>query len=151
MEDDGIMYLHGGRQRQGCGGRGLVRDVEGRGGQPVVAVCASNSQRVVGALCARDFKGIGNQYVGDGKVICMEACEEECGTERKYVVRRLTPPECERLQGFHDNFTMVPYRGKPAEECPDGPRYKALGNSMAVPVIEWIGRRIDRAFGHDGR
>ena len=61
---------------------------------------------------------------------------------RKYVVRRLTPTECERLQGFPDGWTKVPYRGKPAEECPDGPRYKALGNSMAVPVMRWIGGRI---------
>lgn len=61
-----------------------------------------------------------------------------------YVVRRLTPRECERLQGFPDDWTLVPYRGKPADECPDGPRYKALGNSMAVPVMRWIGERIDR-------
>ena len=54
-------------------------------------------------------------------------------------VRRLTPLECERLQGFKDNCTQVPYRGKPAA---DGPRYKALGNSMAVPVMRWIGERI---------
>lgn len=59
-----------------------------------------------------------------------------------YTVRRLTPRECERLQGFPDDWTLVPYRGKPAEECPDGPRYKALGNSMAVPVMRWIGERI---------
>lgn len=64
---------------------------------------------------------------------------------RKYVVRRLTPTECERLQGFPDGWTKVPYRGKPAEECPDGPRYKALGNSMAVPVMRWIGKRITLA------
>ncbi len=57
-------------------------------------------------------------------------------------VRRLTPIECERLQGFPDNFTRIPYRNKPAENCPDGPRYKALGNSMAVPVMRWIGERI---------
>ncbi len=57
-------------------------------------------------------------------------------------VRRLTPKECERLQGFSDNFTAIPYRGKPADQCPDGPRYKALGNSMAVPVMRWIGERI---------
>jgi len=55
-------------------------------------------------------------------------------------VRRLTPRECERLQGFPDDYTLIPYRNKPA--C-DGPRYKALGNSMAVPVMRWIGRRID--------
>jgi DNA (cytosine-5)-methyltransferase 1 len=54
-------------------------------------------------------------------------------------VRRLTPRECERLQGFPDDYTAVPYRGKPAA---DGPRYKALGNSMAVPVMRWIGERI---------
>lgn len=54
-------------------------------------------------------------------------------------VRRLTPRECERLQGFPDDYTLVPHRGKPAA---DGPRYKALGNSMAVPVMRWIGERI---------
>lgn len=55
------------------------------------------------------------------------------------MVRRLTPRECERLQGFPDDYTLVPYRNKPAA---DGPRYKALGNSMAVPVMAWIGKRI---------
>ena len=59
-------------------------------------------------------------------------------------VRRLTPRECERLQGFPDDFTAIPWRGKPADQCPDGPRYKALGNSMAVPVMVWIGRRIEQ-------
>ena len=57
-------------------------------------------------------------------------------------VRRLTPIECERLQGFPDDFTQIPWRNKPAEDCPDGPRYKAMGNSMAVPVMRWIGERI---------
>jgi DNA (cytosine-5)-methyltransferase 1 len=57
-------------------------------------------------------------------------------------VRRLTPVECERLQGFPDNHTNIPWRGK--AEAPDGPRYKALGNSMAVPVMRWIGERIAR-------
>lgn len=61
------------------------------------------------------------------------------------IVRRLTPKECERLQGFPDDWTKIPYRGKPAEECPDGPRYKAIGNSMAVPVMRWIGERIGKA------
>lgn len=58
-------------------------------------------------------------------------------------VRRLTPVECERLQGFPDNYTAIPWRKKPASECPDGPRYKALGNSWAVPVVRWIGSRLD--------
>jgi DNA (cytosine-5)-methyltransferase 1 len=57
-------------------------------------------------------------------------------------VRRLTPTECERLQGFPDDYTAIPYRRKAADQCPDGPRYKALGNSMAVPVMQWIGKRI---------
>lgn len=57
-------------------------------------------------------------------------------------VRRLTPRECERLQGFEDDYTAIPWRGKAAADCPDGPRYKALGNSMAVPVMRWIGERI---------
>ena len=57
-------------------------------------------------------------------------------------VRRFSPIECERLQGFPDNHTLIPWRGKPAADCPDSPRYKAIGNSMAVPVMRWIGRQI---------
>jgi len=57
-------------------------------------------------------------------------------------VRRLTPIECERLMGFPDNHTRIPWRGKPAEQCPDGPRYKACGNSMCVNVMRWLGTRI---------
>jgi DNA (cytosine-5)-methyltransferase 1 len=57
----------------------------------------------------------------------------------RMAVRRLTPRECERLQGFPDDYTLVEYRGKLAA---DGPRYRALGNSMAVPVMRWIGQRI---------
>lgn len=61
-------------------------------------------------------------------------------------VRRLTPVECERLQGFPDNHTLISWRGKDAADCPDGPRYKAIGNSMAVPVMRWIGERITAAL-----
>lgn len=69
------------------------------------------------------------------------------GSSRNYVaqpwaVRRLTPTECERLMGFPDGFTAIPWRGKPADQCPDGPRYKALGNSWAVNCAEWVGDRI---------
>jgi len=59
-------------------------------------------------------------------------------------VRRLTPTETERLQGFPDNYTQIAWRNKEAEDCPDGPRYKAMGNSMAVPVMRWIGERIQK-------
>lgn len=58
------------------------------------------------------------------------------------VVRRLTPAECEKLQAFPVGWTQIPYRGKPAEQCPDGPRYKALGNSWAVCCARWIFERI---------
>ena len=57
-------------------------------------------------------------------------------------LRRLTPVECERLQGFPDNWTQIEWRGKSKEQCPDSLRYKAIGNSMAVPVMRWIGERI---------
>ena len=63
--------------------------------------------------------------------------------EKRYI-RRLTPLECERLQGFLDNYTQIEWRGKPADQCPDSLRYKAIGNSMAVPVMRWIGERIKR-------
>lgn len=64
------------------------------------------------------------------------------GVAQGMQVRRLTPRECCRLMGFPDDYTKIPWKGRPAEECPDGPRYKALGNSFAVPVVRWIGERI---------
>lgn len=63
------------------------------------------------------------------------------GVARGYRVRRLTPRECERLQGFPDDWTDIPWRGK--EYAPDGPRYKAIGNSWAVNVARWVGERIN--------
>ena len=65
------------------------------------------------------------------------------GVMHSMAIRRLTPKECERLQGFPDDWTKIPYRNKEADQCPDGPRYKACGNSMAVPVMRWIGERIN--------
>lgn len=63
-----------------------------------------------------------------------------------YIVRRLTPGECETLQAFPQGWTRIPYRGKPAEQCPDSPRYKALGNSWGTNCAEWILRRVVAAF-----
>ena len=77
-----------------------------------------------------------------------QTIRSQCDTEhigavlQAMAIRRLTPKECERLQGFPDDWTKIPYRNKPADQCPDGPRYKACGNSMAVPVMRWIGTRI---------
>ena len=78
---------------------------------------------------------------GDGAMVASETEGKPTGAN-PMLVRRLTPLECERLQGFPDGHTLIGWKGKPAEECPDGPRYKAIGNSMAVPVMRWIGRRI---------
>lgn len=65
------------------------------------------------------------------------------------LVRRLLPIECERLQGFPDNWTRVPYRGKPAAQCPDSKRYEAIGNSMAVPAMAYLGERIIKISGKE--
>jgi DNA (cytosine-5)-methyltransferase 1 len=87
---------------------------------------------------SREGLGIGNE--GDPAYTLQAAHSHAVASNLS--VRRLTPTECERLQGFPDGFTQIPWRNKPAENCPDGPRYKALGNSMAVPVMRWIGHRI---------
>ena len=95
-------------------------------------------------VVAFDLRGRegGSQFEGPHDTANIRAASG--GSSRSYVaqsgVRRLTPRECERLQGFPDDFTLVPCRGKPAA---DGPRYKAIGNSMAVPCMRWIGERID--------
>ena len=62
--------------------------------------------------------------------------------QHQQAVRRFTPNECARLQGFPDHWARIPWRNKPTADCPDGPQYKAYGNSMAVPVMRWIGERI---------
>jgi DNA (cytosine-5)-methyltransferase 1 len=86
---------------------------------------------VAGPLDASYYKGQGSRQGGEREFVGYEMA-----------VRRLTPTECERLQGFPDGYTQIPWRNKSAEDCPDGPRYKALGNSWAVPVVAWIGERI---------
>jgi DNA (cytosine-5)-methyltransferase 1 len=86
---------------------------------------------VAGPLDASYYKGQGSRQGGEREFVGYEMA-----------VRRLTPTECERLQGFPDGYTQIPWRNKSAENCPDGPRYKALGNSWAVPVVAWIGERI---------
>ena len=95
------------------------------------------------------MRGFGD-YECDGTASALKARDYKDATDlvaEELSVRRLTPTECERLQGFPDGFTQIPYRNKPADKCPDGPRYKALGNSMAVPVMRWIGERIKTVEG----
>jgi len=120
----------------------------------------------IGTLTARGLNALGARDVEEGVLqpvafssnMSVPDCQTDGSTPQSSVgshgggnppavaqasaVRRLTPTECERLQGFPDNYTQIPYRNKPAESCPDGPRYKAMGNSMAVPVMRWIGERI---------
>lgn len=72
--------------------------------------------------------------------------EAEAVAATGYGVRRLTPRECERLQGFPDDYTRISWRGRAEKNCPDGPRYQSLGNSMPVPVMYWIGKRIHEAI-----
>ena len=84
----------------------------------------------------------GKGWNDDGSAYTLDTWATQ-GVATMQAVRRLTPIECERLQGFSDNFTAIPWRNKSADDCPDGPRYKALGNSMAVPVMRWIGERIN--------
>jgi site-specific DNA-cytosine methylase len=79
--------------------------------------------------------GNGNGFTEGGPMYTLNATWVH-GVSQHMAVRRLTPIECERLQGFPDDYTNI------KEKCPDGPRYKAMGNSMAVPVMRWIGKRI---------
>ncbi len=82
-------------------------------------------QELVGALCRGDEKGIGNQYVS----------QDKCIVEKRNLIRRLTPLECERLQGFPDGWTDIP-------GASDSARYKALGNSVAIPCVDFVLRGI---------
>ncbi len=95
------------------------------------------------ALSLRGRKGGYTAELSGGVATALRASQG--GSDKSFAmtgtsVRRLTPRECERLQGFPDDYTLIPYRNKPAA---DGPRYKALGNSWAVPVVRWIGERIE--------
>ena len=105
-------------------------------------------QAVAVAVALRGREGGATAELGDEVQNCLRASSG--GGDKPHVltamqVRRLTPVECEKLQGFEPGYTAIPWRGKPADQCPDGPRYKALGNSMAVPVMRWVGQRIDLA------
>jgi len=103
---------------------------ETHGNLPIVAH-NENYQDTIGCLCCSDYKGISNQYVEEDKCICGEN-----------YVRRLTPLECERLQGFPDNWTEYGHDGK---RISDNQRYKALGNSVAIPCVVFVLSAIKRA------
>ena len=127
---DPISSTDGSTHALGCGSTG---------GQASVAV----------AVALRGREGGATAELGDEVQNCLRASSG--GGDKPHVltamqVRRLTPTEAEKLQGFEPGYTAIPWRKKPASECPDGPRYKALGNSWAVPCARWIGQRIQRAM-----
>ena len=102
-----------------------------------LVTCNLPHREVVGSLTngAKDGSGLNGQDIRTGRIIAFNS-------HSGLAVRRLTPRECERLQGFPDDYTMIEWKGKPPLECPHSPRYKSIGNSMAVPVMRWIGERI---------
>ena len=133
------------------------------------SIGTTGNPKISNALCARDYKGPRPEADQGAPVIIEQVAQPIAvdtynyttnehttqtigssasdinhigGVLQTMAIRRLTPKECERLQGFPDDWTKIPYRNKPADQCPDGPRYKACGNSMAVPVMRWIGTRI---------
>lgn len=109
-------------------------------GQPPAVAFAENSRNEI-RLQNGDGQITGPLSTGGGK-----PGQGYAAIATKMQVRRLTPIECERLQGFPDNHTLIAWRSRDVADCPDGPRYKAIGNSMAVPVMRWIGERIVAAL-----
>lgn len=124
-----------------CGGSNPIHT----DGSSMFPLTTRHGDQTAVALALRGREGGATAELGDGAAFTLRASSGGGDKPHALVgmqVRRLTPTECERLQGFPDGHTRIPWRGKPAEDCPDGPRYKALGNSMAVPVMRWIGARI---------
>ena len=117
------------------------------GGQASVAVATPINTQM--ATRGPDTSNTPREGLGIGKsgdpAFTLQASHHHAA-QMGMAVRRLTPVECERLQGFPDTYTQIPWRKKSADECPDGPRYKALGNSWAVPVVRWIGSRINKSM-----
>ncbi|NMY23498.1 DNA cytosine methyltransferase [Pseudomonas sp. WS 5410] len=107
-------------------------DDTGRG-QPIVTAYTTKLHHT--SAC-----GAGKLY--EEYTASLDACSPPPALLLPSQVRRLTPRECERLQGFPDDYTCIPWRGRVLGLCPDGPRYKAIGNSKAVTVVRWIGRRL---------
>lgn len=109
-------------------------------GGPMYTLNATGVHGVAHAFKVRGgCEGGGKGYLGSDDVAFTISTTQDQQIKQAMAVRRLTPVECERLQGFGDNYTDIQSKGK---ATPDGPRYKALGNSMAVPVMAWIGKRI---------
>jgi DNA (cytosine-5)-methyltransferase 1 len=125
--------------RGGCegGGKGYLGQED-----QAFTISATQDQQIAQPIAVDTYNYTTNDHTT--QTIRSQSDTEHIGAVlHSMAIRRLTPKECERLQGFPDDWTKIPYRNKPADQCPDGPRYKACGNSMAVPVMRWIGERIN--------
>ena len=131
-----LLVVHG-RQDPCTDNRAFALDCQHSGNTNVVCIA--------GNIIGRQHHSGGNGVGADDSGICYTlTATDRHAVSDGFQVRRFTPAECERLQGFPAGHTKIPWRGKPADDCPDGPRYKAIGNSMAVPVMRWIGERIEQ-------
>ena len=129
VSEDGVMYTQ------------TVKDVHAVAYDECVPLDLRNATRDPEKHDAQNHQGVG---VGeDGAPMNTVTAASVPGVGWQATVRKLLPIECERLMGFPDNWTRISWKGKPEEECPDAPRYKACGNSMCVNVMAWIGERID--------
>ncbi len=129
ISEEGVMYTQ------------TVKDVHGVAYNECVPLDLRNATRNPEKHDETNRQGVG---VGvDGDPMNTVSASNVPGVGWQATVRRLLPSECERLMGFPDNHTRIPWKGKPEEECPNAPRYKACGNSMCVNVMSWIGHRID--------
>jgi DNA (cytosine-5)-methyltransferase 1 len=135
IHSQATQYKGGGKNRNDDGkGNGLG---VGKDGDPMNTLTTANVHAIAHAWKMRYGKeGGGKGYLGSDELAFTLSVQQDQQVFSNMAVRRLTPVECERLQGFPDNYTNI------KENCPDGPRYKAMGNSMAVPVMRWIGEKI---------
>lgn len=120
--------------------------------QHVSGSLGSSSPQAQAVAYSTKLHNTGSNNAGklfEERTTCLDANSPPPALLTAKQVRRLTPTEAERLMGFPDGYTAIPWRGKPADQCPDGPRYRSLGNSWAVPVAKWIGQRIDKALSLD--
>ena len=129
VSEDGVMYTQ------------TVKDVHAVAYDECVPLDLRNATRDPEKHDAQNRQGVG---IGedDASMNTVTAASVP-GVGWQATVRKLLPIECERLMGFPDNWTRISWKGKPEEECPDAPRYKACGNSMCVNVMAWIGERIE--------
>lgn len=131
-----LIVVHG-RQDPCTSDKAFTLDCQHSGNTNIVCI----NGNIIGKDPNGTSGGNGMGAIQDGTAYTLTATDRHAVSDGLQV-RRLTPTECERLQGFPDNYTRIPWRNKPSEQCPDSPRYMAIGNSMAVPVMRWIGRKI---------